>query len=254
MNPMLELREIHHDFCGFRVLAGIDLKIFPGERHAIIGPNGAGKTTLFNIISGRLHPRQGGIFYKQKDITRMSPYRIARLGVARSFQSINTFPRLTVFESVRSAVLSRRGSRLDFWHVVDHQESAARETNYVLGLLELLERRDTPACALSYGEQRQLEIALTIATSPQLILLDEPTAGLDVDESQKVVELIRQISKNKTLVMIEHDMDVVFAVADRISVLHYGTLLACGTPDEIRHSKDVQSAYLGSDSRAGRRS
>ncbi|WP_233860330.1 ABC transporter ATP-binding protein [Paraburkholderia sp. HD33-4] len=252
MNPTLELRGIHHDFSGFRVLAGIDLSILPGERHAIIGPNGAGKTTLFNIISGRLRPRQGGVFYKQKEITRMSSYRIARLGVARSFQTINTFPRLTVFESVRSAVLSCRGSRLDLWHVVNHQESVVRETNDVLGLLGLLEKRDTPVCALSYGEQRQLEIALTIATSPQLILLDEPTAGLDVDESRKAVELIRQISEHRTLVMIEHDMDVVFAVADRISVLHHGTLLACGKPDEIRNDKTVQSAYLGSNSRVGR--
>jgi branched-chain amino acid transport system ATP-binding protein len=254
MKPALELREIHHDFSGLRVLTGIDLKILPGERHAIIGPNGAGKTTLFNIISGRLHPRQGYIFYRQKDITRMSPYRIARLGVARSFQTINTFPRLTVFESVRSAVLSHLGRRLDFWHVIDHQDSVARETTDVLRWLGLLERRDTLACALSYGEQRKLEIALTIATSPELILLDEPTAGLDVDESAEAIELIRQISKNKTLVMVEHDMEVVFALADRISVLHHGKLLISGTPDEIRNSEDVKSAYLGSNSRSRRRS
>lgn len=252
MKPTLELRDIHHDFSGLRVLTGVELSVLPGERHAIIGPNGAGKTTLFNIVSGRLHPRRGGVFYRQKDITRMSPCRIARLGVARSFQNINTFPRLTVFESVRSAVLARLGRRLDVWHVVDHQESVTRETTNVLRLLGLLERRDTPACALSYGEQRELEIALTIATSPELILLDEPTAGLDADETRKAIELIRQISANKTLVMIEHDMDVVFALADRISVLHYGSLLACGTPAEIRNSKDVKSAYLGSNSRAGR--
>ncbi|WP_233804892.1 ABC transporter ATP-binding protein [Paraburkholderia sp. HP33-1] len=254
MKPTLELREIHHDFSGLRVLAGVDLSVFPGERHAIIGPNGAGKTTLLNIISGRLHPRHGCVIYRQKDITRMSPYRIARLGVARSFQVINTFPRLTVFDSVRSAVLSRIGRRLDVWHVVDHQESVTRQTTNVLRLLGLLERRDTPACALSYGEQRQLEIALTIAASPELVLLDEPTAGLDVDESRKAIELIHQVSKNKTLVMIEHDMEVVFALADRISVLHYGVLVACGTPDQIRNSKEVQSAYLGTNLYVGRRS
>jgi branched-chain amino acid transport system ATP-binding protein len=252
MTPTLELRDIHHDFSGLRVLAGVNLTVLPGERHAIIGPNGAGKTTLFNIISGCLHPGKGRVFYREKDITQMSPYRIARLGVARSFQTANTFPRLTVFESVRSAVLSHLGKRLDFWHAVDRQESVSRRTTDILRLLGLFERRDTPACTLSCGEQKELEIALTIATSPELILLDEPTAGLDVDESRKAIELIRRVSKNKTLLMIEHDMEVVFAVADRISVLHCGSLLACGTPDEIRNSKDVRSAYLGSNSCAGR--
>jgi branched-chain amino acid transport system ATP-binding protein len=250
----LELRRIHHAFSELRVLAGVDLSVLPGERHAIIGPNGAGKTTLFNIISGRLHPRQGGVFYKQTDITRMPPYRIARLGVARSFQTANTFPRLTVFESVRSAVLSRLGTRLDFWHVVDRQESVSRATTHVLRVLGLLERRDTLASALSYGEQKELEIALVIATSPDLILLDEPTAGLDADESRKAVELIRRVSQDKTLLLIEHDMEVVFALADRISVLHHGALIACGAPDEIRNSREVQSAYLGISASAARRS
>ena len=249
MKPTLELRDIHHDFSGLPVLTGVDLRVLPGERHAIIGPNGAGKSTLFNIVCGRLHPKQGRVIYRQKDITRMPSYRIARLGVARSFQTINTFPRLTVFESVRSAVLSRLGRRLDLLHVVDRQESVAEETTHVLRLLGLLDRRDSPASALSYGEQRELEITLTIATSPDLILLDEPTAGLDVEESRRTVEMIRRISENRTLVMIEHDMDVVFAVADRISVLHQGTVLACGTPDEIGNSEDVKSAYLGSKSR-----
>jgi branched-chain amino acid transport system ATP-binding protein len=245
MNPVLELRAIHHDFSGLRVLAGVELSVLPGERHVIIGPNGAGKTTLFDIVSGRLHPRRGRVLYRQKDITRMSPFRIARLGIARSFQTAQTFPRLTVFESVRSAVLSRVGMRLDVWHLVDRQASVSRETSHVLRLLGLSERFDTPASALSYGEQKELEIALTIATSPDLILLDEPTAGLDVDESRKAVELIREVSQNKTLLMIEHDMEAVFALADRISVLHHGSLLACGTPEEIRNSQVVKSAYLG---------
>lgn len=254
MKTVLELHRIHHAFSGLRVLAGVDLSVLPGERHAIIGPNGAGKTTLFNIISGRVHPGQGRVFYGQADITRMPPYRIARLGVARSFQIANTFPRLTVFESVRSAVLSRLGMRLDFWHVVERQESASRATAHVLRLLGLFERRDTPASALSYGEQKALEIALVIATSPDLILLDEPTAGLDADESRKAIELIRHVSQDKTLLMIEHDMEVVFALADRISVLHHGALIASGAPDDIRNSAQVRSAYLGFNASAARRS
>jgi branched-chain amino acid transport system ATP-binding protein len=231
----LELRDIHHDFSGLQVLAGIDLGVAPGERHAIIGPNGAGKSTLFNIISGRLRPRRGRVLYREHDITGAPPYRIARLGVGRSFQIINTFPRLTVYQSVRSAVLSRRGMRLNAWRLLDRQEDVAHETEAVLESLALTDRRDTPASALSYGAQRELEIALTVAVQPELILLDEPTAGLNAEETRE----------GKTLVMVEHDMEVVFTLADRISVIHYGRVLASGPPAEIRSSEEVKRAYLG---------
>ncbi|HXX11269.1 MAG TPA: ABC transporter ATP-binding protein [Burkholderiales bacterium] len=241
----LELRDIHHDFSGLQVLTGVNLAVAPGERHAIIGPNGAGKSTLFNIISGRLRPRRGRVLYGEHDITGVPPHRIARLGVGRSFQIINTFPRLTVYQSVRSAVVSRRGMRLDAWRLLDGLDDVARETTEVLDLLELSDRRDTPANALSYGEQRELEIALTVAVRPELILLDEPTAGLNAEETHKAIGLIRRVSEGKTLVMVEHDMDVVFTLADRISVLHYGKMLASGPPDEIRRNAEVQRAYLG---------
>jgi len=245
MTSALELQDIHHDFSGLQVLSGVNLDVAPGERHAIIGPNGAGKSTLFNIISGRLCPRRGRVLYGSHDITGAPPYRIARLGVGRSFQIINTFPRLTVYESVRSAVASRRGMRFDAWRLLERQHDVARETEDVLELLGIADRRDTLANALSYGEQRELELALTVAVRPELLLLDEPTAGLNAEETREAVELIRRVSEGKTLLMVEHDMEVVFTLADRISVLHYGRVLATGAPDEIRRNEEVQRAYLG---------
>jgi branched-chain amino acid transport system ATP-binding protein len=241
----LELRGVQHDFSGLQVLMGVELGVRDGERHAIIGPNGAGKSTLFNIITGRYRPRRGHVVYRGQDITGAPPHRIARLGIGRSFQIINTFPRLTVFESVRSAVASRRGLRLDPWSVLDRRRDVAEETDATLELLGLGGRRDTPASALSYGEQRELEIALTVAVRPDLVLLDEPTAGLNADETRKAVGLIRRVTEGKTLVMVEHDMDVVFTLADRISVLYYGKVLATGLPDEIRGNDEVKRAYLG---------
>ena len=241
----LELRDIHHDFSGLRVLTGIDLEIREGERHAIIGPNGAGKSTLFNIITGRYAPRQGRVLYRGRDITGAAPHTIARLGVGRSFQIINTFPRLTVFQNVRSAVLSRRHMRLDPWSLLERQADVTRETDEVLTMVGLTDRRLVPASALSYGEQRELEIALTVATRPDLVMLDEPTAGLDREDSRRAVSLIRRMTESRTLVMVEHDMDVVFDLADRISVLYYGRVLATGTPDAIRGNEEVRRAYLG---------
>jgi len=241
----LALRDIHHDFSGLQVLSGIDLEVHEGERHAIIGPNGAGKSTLFNIITGRFAPRKGHVLYRGRDITGQRPHRIARLGIGRSFQIINTFPRLTVYQNVRSAVLSRRHMRLDAWSLLDRQGDVTRESEEVLDLVGLLDRRDTPASLLSYGEQRELEIALTVATRPDLILLDEPTAGLNSEDTRRAIGLIRRVTEGKTLVMVEHDMEVVFNLADRISVIYYGRVLATGSPDEIRASDEVKRAYLG---------
>ncbi len=241
----LELRDIHHDFSGLQVLTGIDLEIREGERHAIIGPNGAGKSTLFNIITGRYAPRRGHVLYRGRDITGAAPHRIARLGVGRSFQIINTFPRLTVFQNVRSAVLSRRHMRLDAWSLLDRQADVSREAEETLGMVGLLDRRDVPANALSYGGQRELEIAVTVATRPDLVMLDEPTAGLNSEDTRRAVDLIRQVTEGRTLVMVEHDMEVVFNLADRISVIYYGRVLATGTPDEIRINEEVKRAYLG---------
>jgi branched-chain amino acid transport system ATP-binding protein len=241
----LELRDIHHDFSGLQVLTGIDLEVREGERHAVIGPNGAGKSTLFNIITGRYAPRSGHVLYRGRDITGAAPHRIARLGVGRSFQIINTFPRLTVFQNVRSAVLSRRHMRLDAWSLLDRQVDVSREAEETLGMVGLLDRRDVLASELSYGDQRELEIALTVATRPDLIMLDEPTAGLNSEDTRRAVALIRQVTEGRTLVMVEHDMEVVFNLADRISVIYYGRVLATGTPDEIRTNDEVKRAYLG---------
>jgi branched-chain amino acid transport system ATP-binding protein len=241
----LELRDIHHDFSGLQVLTGIDLAVSEGERHAIIGPNGAGKSTIFNIVTGRYAPRRGRVLYRGHDITGAPPHRIARLGIGRSFQIINTFPRLTVYQSIRSAVASRRGLRLDAWSVLDRRGGVARETGEIVELLGLASRRDTPASELSYGEQRELEIALTVAVSPDLVLLDEPTAGLNTEETRKAIGLVRRVTEGRTLVMVEHDMDVVFTLADRITVIYYGRVLATGAPDEIRANEEVKRAYLG---------
>jgi branched-chain amino acid transport system ATP-binding protein len=241
----LELRDIHHDFSGLQVLTGIDLEIREGERHAIIGPNGAGKSTLFNIITGRYAPRRGFVLYRGRDITGAAPHTIARLGVGRSFQIINTFPRLSVFHNVRSAVLSRRHMRLNPWSLLDRQADVTREADEVLAMVGLEDRRDVPANALSYGEQRELEIALTVATQPDLVMLDEPTAGLNSEDTRRAVALIRRVTERRTLVMVEHDMEVVFNLADRISVIYYGRVLATGTPDDIRSNEEVKRAYLG---------
>ena len=241
----LELRDIHHDFSGLQVLTGIDLEIREGERHAIIGPNGAGKSTLFNIITGRYAPRRGHVLYRGRDITGAKPHTIARLGVGRSFQIINTFPRLSVFQNVRSAVLSRRRMRLDPWSLLEGRADVAQEAEEVLAMVGLHDRRDVAASALSYGEQRELEIALTVATRPELIMLDEPTAGLNSEDTRRAVALIRRVTESRTLVMVEHDMEVVFNLADRITVIYYGRVLATGTPDAIRANEEVKSAYLG---------
>ncbi len=241
----LELRDIHHDFSGLQVLTGIDLEVREGERHAVIGPNGAGKSTLFNIITGRYAPRRGHVLYRGRDITGVAPHRIARLGIGRSFQIINTFPRLTVFQNVRSAVLSRRHMRLNPWSLLDRDADVSREAEETLRMVGLVDRRDVPASALSYGGQRELEIALTVATRPDLVMLDEPTAGLNSEDTRRAVRLIRQVTEGRTLVMVEHDMEVVFNLADRISVIYYGRVLATGTPDEIRTSEEVKRAYLG---------
>ncbi len=241
----LDLRDVHHDFSGLQVLSGVSLAIEEGERHAIIGPNGAGKSTLFNIVTGRYRPRRGRVLYRGRDITGLSPHRIARLGVGRSFQIINTFPRLTVYQNVRSAVVSRRQMRLDAWSILDRRAEVTREAEQVLELLGLADRRDTPATELSYGEQRQLEMALTMAARPDLIMLDEPTAGLNREDTRRAIGMIRRVTEGRTLVMVEHDMEVVFTLADRVSVIYYGRVLATGTPEEIRRNDEVKRAYLG---------
>jgi branched-chain amino acid transport system ATP-binding protein len=221
------------------------LDVIEGERHAIIGPNGAGKSTLFNLITGFYKPSKGKIFFSDKDITGWSVHKIARMGISRSFQIINIFPEMTIFENVRNAIVSKVDRRFNWISLLNRSEEIRRESDRIIELIGMTDVRDFPVSELSYGRQRQLELALTLARDPVLIMLDEPTAGLDTDETRTFVQLIKQVTEKKTLVVVEHDMEVVFGLADRITVINYGQILATGSPDEIRENEEVKKAYLG---------
>lgn len=242
---ILETKDLKHDFSGLKVLFGIDLQVKEGERHAVIGPNGAGKTTLFNCITGTYKPSSGQVFFKGKEITGYKPHQLARIGMGRSFQITSTFTNLTAFQNVRLAILSKRGVRFNLFRSVDRMKEITAETEMVLDRIGLLKERNVPASMLSYGKARALEISMALAADPELVLLDEFAAGMSRDETHNAVALIRKLTEGKTVVIIEHDMDVVFSIADRITVLHYGKILASGPPSEIRVNKDVKDAYLG---------
>jgi branched-chain amino acid transport system ATP-binding protein len=241
----LELVDVHKSFGRTDIIRGVSLAIEAGERHAVIGPNGAGKSTLFNLISGRYPLSAGAIRLNGEDVTGLKPYAINRRGLARSFQVTNIFPRLSVFENLRCAVLWSRGYKYAFWRGVDRLRDVRRRTDEVLEQINLAERRNVAAAVLTYAEQRALEIGITIAGGADVVMLDEPTAGMSRSETDHAVALIRSVTAGKTLVMVEHDMSVVFDLADRISVLVYGQLIATGTPAEIRANAAVQEAYLG---------
>ncbi len=242
---ILETRDLSHDFDGLAVLSGVNLAVERGERHAIIGPNGAGKTTLFNVITGTYVPRGGRVFFKDQDVTGASPHALVRLGMGRSFQITSTFPRQTTFQNVRMGILGRRGVRFNVLRTVDAMGDVTAEADEVLRRINLSAERDLPARLLSYGKHRALEISLAMTTEPELVLLDEPTAGMSRDETRYAVDLIRRLTEGRTVVIIEHDMDVVFSLADRITVLHHGEILATGSPREIKGNQAVKDAYLG---------
>jgi len=243
--PALQLLELRKSFGITSIIRGVSLDIVRGERHAIIGPNGAGKSTLFHLISGRFPATSGSVRLKGEDITGMAPYLINRRGLSRSFQVTNIFPRLSVFENIRCAVLWSLGYRYSFWQLVERQRDARKRTDSILEQINLASRRDMAAGVLSYAEQRALEIGITIASGADVIMLDEPTAGMSRSETEHAVALIRRVSEGKTLVIVEHDMSVVFDLADRISVLVYGEVIATDTPARIRANPAVQEAYLG---------
>jgi branched-chain amino acid transport system ATP-binding protein len=243
--PALELADLRKNFGRTEIIRGVSLQIPAGERHAVIGPNGAGKSTLYNLISGRLEPTSGSIRLNGEDITGLRPYEINRRGLARSFQVTNIFPRLSVLENVRCALLWSMGYRYSFWRGIDGLVDVRRRTEEILAQINLVDRRDIQAGVLTYAEQRALEIGITIAGGAETILLDEPTAGMSHGETEHAVALIRKVSEGKTLVMIEHDMSVVFDLADRISVLVYGQLIASDTPARIKANPAVKEAYLG---------
>ena len=244
-DAILQLQGLRKAFGATEIICGVDLAIVPGERHALIGPNGAGKSTLFHLISGNLAPSAGQILFQGRPIGGLSPALINRRGLARSFQITNIFPKLSVFENLRLAVMQRHGVQYTFWRRVDRLPGVREQTDELLERVRLTARRDTLAGELSYSEQRSLEIAMTLACDPQLILLDEPMAGMSHEETDHTVALIREVTQGRTLMIVEHDMDVVFALADRISVLVYGRVIATGTPAAIRNDAGVREAYLG---------
>jgi branched-chain amino acid transport system ATP-binding protein len=242
---ILEISDLYKSFGSLMAVNGFTLSVGKGMRHAIIGPNGAGKTTLFNLLSGRFRPTRGRILFQGQDITGMSPYRINRMGIARSFQIINVFPQLSVFENAHAVLMSKHHIRFDFLRNVKRWKKVAQETVTLLEQIGLLDKKDVPAGFLSYGEQRALEIGLTIASDPEMILLDEPTAGMSMDETRQAIKLIDRVTKGKTLVIIEHDMEVIFSLADVITVMQYGKIVTTGAPEEIRKDQRVKEAYLG---------
>ena len=241
----LTIAGLHKSFGPTRIIQGVDLAVAPGERHAIIGPNGAGKSTLFHLVSGRLRPDAGRVTLGAEDITGQPPHVIFNKGLARSFQVTSLFPRLSVFENLRAGAMRAHGCGLAIWRRLDGYVPLRRRTEDVLHLIGLERRRDTLAGALAYADQRALEIGVTIAAGAATILLDEPTAGMSRAETERAVTLIRRVTEGRTLVMIEHDLGVVFELADRISVLAEGRVIATGLPDAIRADKAVQTAYLG---------
>src|SRR6476469_6610084 len=243
--PAIELRDVCKKFGATEIIRGVSLSVVGGERHAIIGPNGAGKTTLFNLISGRFPITAGSIELHGQRIDALPPQRINRLGLSRSFQITSLFPRLTVFENLRCALLWSGGYRYSFWHLLPRQRALNESTEQLLEELNLAARRDVPAGLLSYAEQRALEIGMTVAGGASVILLDEPTAGMSHSETEYAVALIRRVTEGRTLVMVEHDMSVVFDLADTITVLVYGRVIASGPPSTIRSDSAVQEAYLG---------
>lgn len=245
MQSILALRRVAKSFGSLHIIKEANLDVTPFERHAIIGPNGAGKSTLFNLISGRMPPSSGRIFLKGKDIAGLEAEDISRLGLGRSFQISNIFPQMTVFENVRIGVMARHKLRYGILRLASRLREVNEETEMLLDSVLLQSRGKLRAGALTYSEQRALEIAVTLSTNPAVILLDEPTAGMSSEEAAKMVALIRHAASGRTLLVVEHDMNVVFGLCNRISVLVYGSFLATGTPDEIRRNADVQRAYLG---------
>lgn len=245
MNSAIELKNLEKRFGKTEIIRGVSLDVKSGERHAVIGPNGAGKSTLFNLISGRFLPSGGSVNLRGENITGLRPFEINRRGLSRSFQVTNIFPRLSVWENVRCAVLWSKGYKYSFWRNIDRLQDVRARTQEILELINMANRAEIPAGVLTYAEQRALEIGITIAGGADIILLDEPTAGMSRSETEHAVALIRKVSEGRTLIIIEHDMGVVFDLADRISVLVYGQIIATDEPAKIKANQKVQEAYLG---------
>jgi branched-chain amino acid transport system ATP-binding protein len=242
---MLSVSNLSRSFGGRTVLDSISFVVNPGDRIGLIGPNGAGKSTTFNLISGYMAPTSGTVLLRDQVISGLAPYQINRRGLSRSFQVTNVFARMTVWENLRCSVLWATGQRYAFWKNVDNLPEVRERTARIMQDIGLVSRRDDPAGLLTYAEQRALEIGITVAGGADVILLDEPTAGMSHAETERAVSLIRRLTEGRTLLIVEHDMSVVFGLADRISVLVYGQIIASGTPEDIRKNPKVKEAYLG---------
>jgi branched-chain amino acid transport system ATP-binding protein len=242
---VLEVRALAKSFDGFRAVGGVSFDVPKGSISAVIGPNGAGKTTLFNLITGHIRPDAGEVKFKGRNVTGIAPHDLCRLGMGRSFQRTNIFPRLTVFENVQAAYVCHRGRG---WNLFDRVGPLYRdETDELLAAVGLRDRAGEVAGLLSHGGQKQLELAIALALEPEILLLDEPTAGMSAGETREAIALIERLarSRNLTLLFTEHDMDVVFQIAQRITVLHQGQVIADGAPAEVRRNADVRRVYLG---------
>ena len=246
----LELKDVRKSFGKSEIIRGANLTLAKGERLAVIGPNGAGKSTLFNLVSGRFGISSGDIVLNGSSIVGLRPFEINRLGLSRSFQISNLFENLSVYENLRCAVLWSLGYKYSFWQRLGGLRDAHERAEEVLEQIGLQRQRKVLASVLTYAEQRALEIGITIAGGANVILLDEPTAGMSRSESDAAVELIRKVTVGKSLIMVEHDMSVVFGLADKIAVLVYGEVIACDTPANIRSNEAVQAAYLGHEATA----
>ncbi len=248
MSALLEIAGLKRHFGGLWATNGVDLDVDEGEVHALIGPNGAGKTTLIHLISGGLLPNEGCITFAGTDITRQSMHGRVALGITRSYQITQIFPHLSMLENVRLAVQARHrdwGSSFRFWRPASADFMMIEEAEDWLGRVGLAEKAGTPACDVSHGEQRALELAMALATRPRLLLLDEPMAGMGPEESDHMANLIASLKGTQTILLVEHDMDIVFRLADRVSVLVAGRIIASGTPDVVREHPEVRRAYLG---------
>jgi branched-chain amino acid transport system ATP-binding protein len=242
---VLEVRGVSMSFAGFLAVAEVSLSVARGEIAAVIGPNGAGKSTLFNLITGHLQPSAGRVFINGRDITGVAPHRICAMGMGRSFQRTNIFPKLTVFENVQAALLAHQGRGPNFWsrsEVLCREEGSA-----LLQRIGLADHAEAIAGTLSYGNQKQLELGIALASDPQILLLDEPTAGMSANETHEAIALLGRIAKqrNLTLLFTEHDMDVVFSIAQKIAVMHQGRIIANGSPESVRSDPEVKRVYLG---------
>ncbi|MBU0746164.1 MAG: ABC transporter ATP-binding protein [Gammaproteobacteria bacterium] len=242
----LELRDLRKSFGKTEIIRGANLVVAPGERVAIIGPNGAGKSTLFNLISGRFAPTSGDVILNGQRINGLAPYEINRKGLSRSFQITNIFPKLSVFENLRCGVLWSMGYKYTFLRFLSNLHDANERAKELMEMIKLDKKHDTLAMNLTYAEQRALEIGITIAGGANVILLDEPTAGMSKSETTRFIGLIKEVTEGRTLLTVEHDMGVVFGLADKIAVVVYGEVIAFDTPDKVRANARVQEAYLGS--------